>query len=134
MNDLMNFFLMCLTFKDPSPIYSSLGCLFWITITLLSLIFGILINLLINTVGVKPSQGVGVIVEKTFRARYYSYPRFRPESFTLTVELNNKTGTVEVSPTYYNKAHSGDRVTIRYKVGRFDSGLYIKGVYDRIKL
>jgi hypothetical protein len=113
---------------------------------LISSMFAVLILMiavyLIDNIGVEPVVGPGVVVASEFIPEYWttdvstttvnnettttSTPVYHPDSWSMTIRVDDKTGVLEVSQHEFNIYTVEKNVTVRYIHGRITGGLYIR--------
>ncbi len=71
-------------------------------------------------------SGTGIVIGKTFEKGYDDEDYSKPDTYKLEIEIEGKTGFIEVGYELYNSAKKGQQIPVEYKIGRNTQALYVR--------
>jgi hypothetical protein len=117
-----------------------IGVIVWFSILLVvgSILWGSLY--LIDSVGLKEKQGVGIVIEKWHEPAHTTISRVKSENsvipvtnyhsdaWMVEVKINNKSDDIALDKTDWDSLVIHQEVNCKYKKGRIRNTLYIKSI------
>lgn len=96
----------------------------------------------IDSWGLPKKKGNGKIISKTYSpesstmvpvtiGKVTTLQRHRiPESWSVTIAVNEKTSSCSVKESFFERASRGMQVLVEFVEGRFSKDIYIKEIYE----